>query len=358
MSRHKDAAVSVARWQVPPVRLEADGTMISWSAYYGHEPWPAGDDPKRDADRPSVVDLTATEHGPFLEFLRLASVEPADPNLGARVHALAKQVGPLRLCADHGWPYRHHRRINTDVEFYGDPDAPTAYEECPPASKHEGAPGLQGARGIAGLRSYRELEPVARWHQLAVQGRLAIDIAVRLRGSDPGTPIEDWEQLDSPFHLSPSALAAITRPMPVEFGGIPPSPRLADHYALSAKERLARQRMALTAFVQQWLDKGRVKTRLDWVGKKPRMSLGAGDLFGYLALQLALRVLSRRGLAFCAQCSRDFEPERMDVMYCSSLCRDDARAETGRARRKAERDKLVPERIVPKALRDETPADH
>ena len=343
MSPKKDAPVAVAPWKVDAVQLDPGGTRICW------RPWPPP-----GTDRPPVR-LLASDRGPFTRFLRLARFTAEAPELSDEVLELAREFGPLDLCAEHGFPSSHHRSwtlLDPATELS---DAIEVPEEClPERYDPPRRPRVRRSTGAkktpAGIQFRKPwdlwyAEPVARWHGLAVQARAITETAALLRANKISISQANWELIEPISGVGLTRLAAGAA-KPSFANRLDPEDRA--HFQQSHAQRLAEQRAALAETVQQsWLARGGVITHLDWSDATPRVSLGAGDLFSYLALQLTLNVLARKGIAFCASCAKDFEPDRMSGIYCSDLCRLDGEAEGAKRRR----DKLRadPERYEPKS---------
>lgn len=70
-------------------------------------------------------------------------------------------------------------------------------------------------------------------------------------------------------------------------------------------------RRLLASAVDAWLELGGVGPAIDWTDdNRAQIHLGGDSLFGALALQLALAISRRDGLAICDECSSAFIPNR------------------------------------------------
>lgn len=99
------------------------------------------------------------------------------------------------------------------------------------------------------------------------------------------------------------------------------------------------ERLALTLLVNEWLVLGNVRPQFWWAEGRnaaPEIRLGGEDLFGALAVQLALAISQTDGLALCSACGSPYVPERRprpDERHYCAACRD-----AGRPIRDAARD--------------------
>ena len=97
-------------------------------------------------------------------------------------------------------------------------------------------------------------------------------------------------------------------------------------------QSLAAQRLCLRDVIEDWLKLGRIKPAIDdltggltWTG---------ADLFGELAVQIALAAKSRDGQAFCIVCGNAYEPKRRVIRRGFNYC-PDARCQRVAAARRA-----------------------
>lgn len=333
----KDLPVAVDPWPVERVELDPTGSLLSWRTY---DPWPN----PRTVETQGLVELKASPEGPFTRFIRLAGLDHDAPELAIEVLELASDVGPLKLCAAHGWPAAHHQQVPRSAR----PDG-REVSSCDPAFIEATVEGTD----YEAKPWY--IEPIARWHELAEQAAAAIAVATELRNGHPVEHRVEWERLllpdgDAGTLADPYRYSGLE----VDDGTVIPD----DPVAKERLERLDEQRRAVASVVQEWLNRGGVSTRLIWSAPaasgrstkknpapadvKPRLTLGAGDLFSYLALQFALRILGIKGLGFCRYCGRSYEPSRMKnagICCGDDLCKLDMEAEHEMASRRREGDK-------------------
>lgn len=143
-------------------------------------------------------------------------------------------------------------------------------------------------------------EPLAVWRLWSSMGQAVIRIASRQSigttdGVETNGDLSDWQML-----LPNDQIRGVTS------GTLD-----------AAKGRLA-------TVVEMWLRIGAVQPRVDPL-KPPHLVVSGVDLFGAIALQLAMVVTSTTGLAFCAGCGNAFVPNRRPAArrrrYCET-CRE------------------------------------
>jgi hypothetical protein len=85
-------------------------------------------------------------------------------------------------------------------------------------------------------------------------------------------------------------------------------------------QTLSAQRLCIRDVIEDWLRLGRIKPAIDdlsggltWTG---------ADLFGELAVQVALAAKSRDGQAFCIVCGKAYEPKRRLIRRGFNFCPD------------------------------------
>lgn len=328
----KDAAVAVKPWVVHPVRLDETRTYLEWPAIAD---WRG----RKESSEQRLVELTAGV-GHFLNFLRLAKVDlesTEDADLADRVLTLAQQVGPMWLC-EHGWPAAHHA-VEDETGHPAD-GMGGLFISCSPGESP--ASGYSTRRVEAAGPTFRRLsdlwyhEPIQRWYELAVQARAAVDIARYLRNGKVTAPLSAWIDLEPHSRFEATALHE---------GAVHSADEAARRPEQLLKEKqLSEQRKAMAGTAQRWLDHGDARLTMSWTDELPAVRLGSGDWFGYIAAQVALQVLNRRGLAFCAMRGEPFEPRRWNQIYCSPECSAEAAASQEQTRRR-KMASVDPERI-------------
>lgn len=154
-------------------------------------------------------------------------------------------------------------------------------------------------------------EALATWRHLSGQARALLNIAADLQRGHLGSR-EDWG-------------------------------KLLQHRALPASS-LAAHRSCLRDAIEAWLKLGRVKPTIDdlttgitWTG---------ADMFGEIAVQIALAAKAMDGQVLCVACGKEYQPKRLVIRrgfnYCAKIkCQREAAA--ARAKRYRDR-KNSPER--------------
>ena len=298
-------------------------------------------------------------------------VDEDDPEQFA---AFAQAWGALGLCPDHLLPRHHDRsmlRPALDQQLVGaDPvlahSEPGADELEAQAeaewtyqilqARDEGEEHPRDTSGKAGAIRWDAprvtREPVSRWREFSAQAKALNAIA---HGLHKGRVVlvEEWEPLDNPpLNNVPHAslLKNVTRFLAVEGGEEFDD----DFLTVSRQEAIRQQRHAWAYALGTWLAWGDVRTIVSWgrdddpqQSDTPRIVYGVGDLFGSIAVQLALGVGRQREV--CANCSTVFFPENNapDAIdgkrWCSSVSckrvRDRKRQQRHRARKKTEKEK-------------------
>jgi hypothetical protein len=80
------------------------------------------------------------------------------------------------------------------------------------------------------------------------------------------------------------------------------------------------QRLCLGDVIEDWLKMGRIKPAIDDL--TGGLSWTSADLFGELAVQVALAAKSRDGQAFCIVCGKAYEPKRRVIRRGFNYCPD------------------------------------
>jgi hypothetical protein len=149
------------------------------------------------------------------------------------------------------------------------------------------------------------LEPLATWRFFSAQARALLNIAADLQRAQLGDK-EDWAKL-------------------LREGAVP-------------AQSLDAQRLCVRDAIEGWLKLGRIKPTIDdltigltWTG---------ADLFGELAVQIALAAKAMDGQVLCVACGKAYQPKRRVIRrgfnYCSKeKCQREAAAQ--RAKRYRER---------------------
>ncbi|MCC6486640.1 MAG: hypothetical protein IT364_04005 [Candidatus Hydrogenedentes bacterium] len=150
-------------------------------------------------------------------------------------------------------------------------------------------------------------EALATWRLFSGQARALLNIAADLQKACPGSR-EDWSKL------------------------------LKDRF--SPAESLGAHRSCLLDAIEAWLKLGRIKPTIDdlttgltWTG---------ADLFGEIAVQIALAAKAMDGQVLCVACGKEYQPKRLVIRrgfnYCPKIkCQREAAA--ARAKRYRDRKK-------------------
>lgn len=150
-------------------------------------------------------------------------------------------------------------------------------------------------------------EPLATWSHFSQQARALLNIAADLHRERLGSG-DDWNR--------------------VLQDGVSPAPSLEAH------------RSCLRDAIEAWLKLGRIKPTIDdltvwltWTG---------ADLFGELAVQIALAAKALDGQVLCVACGKEYQPKRLVIRrgfnYCPKIkCQRQAAAQ--RAKRYRDRKK-------------------
>jgi hypothetical protein len=98
---------------------------------------------------------------------------------------------------------------------------------------------------------------------------------------------------------------------------------------VSPAQSVGAQRLCVRDVIEGWLKLGRIKPAIDDL--TGRLTWTGADLFGELAVQIALAAEARDGLAYCVACGRAYEPKRRVIRhgfnYCpATKCRREAAA--------------------------------
>ncbi len=148
-------------------------------------------------------------------------------------------------------------------------------------------------------------EPLATWRFFSGQAKALLNIANELQRGRLGER-EDWAEL-----LREGA---------------------------SPVQSLGAQKLCMQDVLEDWLNLGRVRLAID--GRTGGLTWTGADLFGELAVHIALAAGARDGQVFCVACGKAYEPKRRVIRrgfnYCpAAKCQREAAAQ--RARRYRER---------------------
>jgi hypothetical protein len=215
------------------------------------------------------------------EFIRLCDSTERD------IVAFAKTWGVLELC-HHNLPFRHESWIVLPPKYPWD------------ASMKLSLPQPTRQRGMGGVCTPNGSEPVESWRFFSRQAKAMLQIAASLQLEKRG-PDAAWSNvLIDP--LRPTA-------------------------------GLESQRRCLGEAVNVWLNLGDIQPVIDIENQGLRW--GGTDLFGELAVQLALACFCSEGKAFCSVCGREFTPKKRlqpgSVHYCANpRCQKEAAAHRSR----------------------------
>ena len=200
------------------------------------------------------------------EFLRLCD---------ARDKAIldyAQTWGVLELCS-HNLPARHEFSMHVPLRLPAPLAVPSSSDALNPCNLRACLPTRK--------------EPLSTWRFFSAQCKALLNIAGELQRARPGREA-DWNNLLRP--------------------GIHPGPTL------------GAEKLCLRDAVEGWLQLGHVKPTVDdftgaltWTG---------ADLFGELAVQVALAVNAMDGQTFCIACGKPYQPRRRVIRRGFNYCPD------------------------------------
>ncbi|HZQ38900.1 MAG TPA: hypothetical protein VFD32_23450, partial [Dehalococcoidia bacterium] len=232
------------------------------------------------------------------------SLPPATPN---RIRGFARRWGVLGICEEHGLPSAHNAGPASPALRRAVP----GFAACEPhqITPPDGVPGPV------------YVEPVAAWQLLIKQIRAILALAFDLRRGDDGQEA-DWRVV--------LKLLGVTK---ASFGR-----------RLATQGREARWHLLVNA-ANYFLELAgarpevrRVPTSADGDGME--IAIGQRSLIGALAVQLAMVVADRDGLALCSGCGcfydREDRPRRGQENFCER-CRDEGESSKRAQRRHRER---------------------
>jgi hypothetical protein len=210
-----------------------------------------------DPRKPNEYIRVRPAPGMLQAFLDLADASPD------AILSYALRWGVLVICDKHGLPASHVPRKLFSRDALERPQCqPLAYE------------------------NYQFWAPLEAWRHFSRKMRAILDIAARLyRGGTAAR--EQW--------------AIVYEWSKVPFPETPP-PWATSH------DLLVGERALLGSVVAELLELGGVQPSFFWVDESPRLTFASGDLFGALALELALAVGRTDSLAACSGCGMTYMP--------------------------------------------------
>jgi hypothetical protein len=246
------APVAAMPWDRPPV-VEIDGERLRWR----YIRFADDQDPKTPAvfgplvitGRPMPTDVRL---GLLREFIALAEPDPT------AITSFASQWGVLHLCRYH-LPRTHPQssRLHPGDERRDGPFCQTVVAE-----------------DLAGSEAW------ADWVAWALRARSVVRLASAYAGARNRVNLaREWANLLPPMQAAKAA----------------------------ADSSIGRVRLAQD--VERWLLLGDVRPRVS-LQMDPHLRVGGLELFGSIALQLAMAVTATAGLAFCSGCADAYIPER------------------------------------------------
>lgn len=200
------------------------------------------------------------------EFLRLCDASDQ------AILDYARTWGVLELCA-HNLPARHEFSIHNALRL----PKPLAVRSSPHV------PNPANLRACLPTRT----EPLSTWRFFSAQCKALLNIAGDLQRARAGRDV-DWNNLLRP--------------------GIHPGPSV------------AAERLCLRDAVDGWLQLGHIKPTVDDVSGA--LTWTGADLFGELAVQVALAVNAMDGRVFCIVCGKPYQPKRRVTRRGFNYCPD------------------------------------
>ncbi len=152
-------------------------------------------------------------------------------------------------------------------------------------------------------------EPLSTWRFFSRQAQSILRIAADLQGPRPRLgSVDDWERLLRP--------------------------------GVSPVQSLDAQGRCLGDVIEGWLSLGRIKPAIGNLTMK--LTWSGADLFGELAVLVALAATAKDGQVFCAACGNAYEPKRRVIRRGFNYCPEDKcqrQADAMRAQRYRDRKK-------------------
>jgi hypothetical protein len=255
----------------------------------------------------SLLRQVVPERDVFLKFLLLANA-PVE-----KILSFAKRNGVLGLC-QHGLPFCHAPRA--------------VHQERSPQSPY------CKYKSYGRIPNDTVVEPLASWRALAFEASALLTIKSRSLDM-AGAPILSKEELRARWT---EAVWLCTQQY---FNGRHLRYRaLRDDPIPSA----SRMRTRLDGIANEWLRCGLVQARLQWAEPAHRFTLEADsefgpNLFGFLAVQLAVALSGVDTFAICAGCKRFFQPMVNTISqtrraYCEDCQKTTRQSDATRAWRK------------------------
>jgi hypothetical protein len=183
----------------------------------------------------------------------------------------ARTWGVLELCA-HNLPSSHEFSLGAPLRIPSPiPKPPTGFRQwfhndprqCPPTGR----------------------EPLATWRHFSEQAKALLNIAADLQLSRLGKA-EDWGKLLQGRYSPASSLEA--------------------------------HRSCLRDAVEAWLKLGRIKPTID--DMTTGLTWTGADLFGELAVQIALAAKAMDGQVLCVACGKEYQPKRLVIRRGFNFC--------------------------------------
>jgi hypothetical protein len=252
-----------------------------------------------DERRAGFREFEITEKSVLAEFMELASGTPKE------IADFASEYGPLQLCGQHGLPVHH---IPERALPWVDEDT-------------------YNTHSVDVINSQLSItEHPYHWSRLARQAKAMQRLAVTAEtwgekdpSADEPPPSDDLrKQLEEDWQVITNVLNGVN---PRKMLDPETESPVIDLPSLSSGQILRRR---TAAAVQLWLEWGNVRTRFEWnEHEDPRIRWGADNLFGLLALQLALDVAHSEDFAICSGCFRPFFTSRLKRRGKNRWCGDE-----------------------------------
>ena len=198
------------------------------------------------------------------EFILLSDAPPET------ILEYARTWGVLELCR-HNLPACHEFALNKHLRFPSPLAEPKTWRTEPPPDPRQCRP--------------LGCEPLATWQLLSRQAKALLNVAADLQRGRLGRS-EDW--------------ALLLRE------GVTPADSLDAH------------RSCARDVLEDWLSLGRVKPSIDDI--TGRLTWTGADLFGELAVQMALAGEGLDGQVFCISCGKPYAPKRLVIRRGFNYC--------------------------------------
>jgi transposase-like protein len=239
-------------WRLP-ARIDLDGDRLVWTQ-----------EPSR-----LIRPQTGGFQGLFEKFIELGDAS------AQKILAYARHWGMLELC-EHDFPANHPQGcwpVNPPLFSERVIKYPAGFAVRVTACAARGS--FEGQRW----------EPVESWRLWARRARATLNVAAQLHRGKIGEE-EDWRVTEGAEEIPY---------FPEDW----PMPK-------GVEEGWGR----LIYYLNHWLWFTRVRPRLEWDQGRPVVTLGGGQLFGTLAVQLMLAISRTDGLEVCSGCGLGYIPHR------------------------------------------------